>query len=159
MRATLLRGQTTNPDATPGSWHYEYVQDPDSGAIIQIEVPDDPETTDVDESEISGVEQISLMARGVIDGGIRVAGTTETFAEVYRATDWVKITFPSWVVMTARDRVTNIRSHDGGKVIWANEEATGGPTMFSVKGVTPVVDMFGRHIENFALLERMEING
>lgn len=155
MRATLLR-TATNPTPGETAWHWEWVQDPESGTPIQVRVEDDVTTPDVDEA-LAGTQQFDVMARGVIDGGIRVAGTTETFDEVYTATDWVKITYPASVKITRRDKVTNIRHYDGGPIIWVEEENDNAPTIFNVKGITPVVDLFGKHVENFALLERAEV--
>jgi hypothetical protein len=50
------------------------------------------------------------MARGIIDGGIRVAGTTERWGETYVDIDYCRIEFPSRIILSKRDRVTNIRN-------------------------------------------------
>ena len=163
MKADILRasGPTRTPDPvdpddeTKGEWVMEH--DPDSNEIIRVWKPasaDNPATPDVDETNT--LKSFKCVARGIVDGGIRVAGTTERFSEVYEGVDYVKIWFPANVTITRRDRVTNIRTK-GGKVLWREEERTDtAPTIFSVVGVTPIIDPFGKHVENTALLERVE---
>lgn len=160
MIAVVERGSGTN-DITgttdTNDFEYEWVQDPVSGAMERVPVPvDNPSTPTIDESQGRRFE-VPCMARGVIDGGIRVAGTTTRFDEVYEATDWVKITFGPNDVVTRRDRVVEIKDRKTKKPIWVEEEAGFKPTIFNVMGVTPVVDPFGHHVENFALLQRNEV--
>lgn len=157
MKADILRSDTTdntNPD-DPDAGQWVTKHDPDSNEIIRVWVPaDDPDTPE-DESQ-GTLDTFRCEARGIIDGGIRVAGTTERFNNVYEGIDFVRISFPANVFMTRRDRVTNIRDKHG-KVLWKEEERTDqAATIFSVVGVTPVIDPFGKHIENVALLERAE---
>jgi hypothetical protein len=68
--------------------------------------------------------------------------------------------FPAGYRITKRDRVTNIRNARG-QIIWKEEEMENEgvykSTTFDVLGVTPVLDPFGNHIENYALLERAEV--
>jgi hypothetical protein len=155
MKADILRPQDAGGprDEATGGW--VIVQDPDSGTIKRVwQSPvDDPSTPDVDESQ--ELESFSCIVRGIINGGLRSVGTTEKFGDLYQAFDTVQIHFPASVVLTPRDRVTNIRGPKG--VIWKEEQRPdGAATVFSVNGVTPVVDPFGQHIENYALLERAE---
>jgi hypothetical protein len=150
----------TNPNPDDSSW--EYQQDPDSGAIVK-RWKDLPETVGVDERR-SGllVVDVPLMARGIIDGGIRVAGTTERFGREYVAVDFVKATFGPDTIITKRDQVTNIRSkrNINGPAVWREEEISGyPPTVFNVMGVTPVFDPFSNLIEQAVLLERAEVQG
>lgn len=159
MKADILRSTTTapvDPQNPDGEWVVD--QDPESGEIIRKWVPntqDDPETPE-DEKAEAGLESFRCEARGIIDGGIRVAGTTERFSDVYENIDYVKISFPASVSLSKRDRVTNIRDPKGN-IIWKEEEQPNKPpTVFNVMGVTPIVDPFGRHIESQALLERAE---
>ena len=86
-----------------------------------------------------------------------MAGTTERFTShgVLESVDYVKMTFPRFIKISKRDRITNIRNRKG-QVVWAEEEHDGSPTVFNVMGVTPVLDPFGNWIENFALLARSE---
>lgn len=156
MYADVLR--QTAPDNTPINEAGEWVerQDPDTGEIIRVweayDQVDDVDTPTVDE----GLQSFPCIARGIIDGGIRVAGTTERWSEVYEGVDYVKIFFPARIRLSRRDRVTNIRDKKGN-IIWREEEAgSNPPTIFSVNGVTPIIDPFGKHIENMALLERVE---
>lgn len=158
MKADILRqgaeaNNVIDPTDQPGEWVKK--RDPDSGEIIRIWQPydqtDDVDTPDTNES----LDSFWCEARGIIDGGIRVAGTTERWDELYQNVDFVKITFPAGTRLTRRDRVTNIRDKQGN-VIWKEEENEDKPTVFNVSGITPIIDPFGKHIESFALLERAE---
>lgn len=155
MKADILRS-TTESETTPGSGDWVLQHDPDSNEIIRVWVPADNPDTPTDESLGTQVT-FRCEARGIIDGGIRVAGTTERFGSGYQGVDYVRISFPASVFMERRDRVTNIRDKHG-KVLWKEEERTDqAATVFNVVGVTPVIDPFGTHIENVALLERSEV--
>lgn len=155
MKADILR-QTVNNDPvnTAGEWVNQ--QDPESGEIIRVwssVTTDDPDTPEDDVKQAT----FRCLARGIIDGGIRVAGTTERWSEAYENVDYVRIWFPAGVRISKRDQITNIRGSNN-QVIWREEEEPDSPpSVFSVTGVTPIVDPFGRHIENMALLERAEI--
>jgi hypothetical protein len=93
------------------------------------------------------------------NGGIRAAGTTQRFSDIYENVDWAIIQFPASVVLSKYDRVTNI-SNSKGQLIWREEEINQAPaTVFQVMGSTPVVDPFGNHIENTALLQRAQVQG
>ncbi|QDF17228.1 hypothetical protein SEA_BIRCHLYN_52 [Streptomyces phage Birchlyn] len=151
MRATVLRQAGTNPQENPGG-HWETVQDPDSGAIERVWVPDEDSGTPGDQTLV-----IKCMVRGVTNGGIRAAGTTQRFSEIYENVDWAIIQFPASVVLSKYDRVTNI-SNSKGQLIWREEEINQAPaTVFQVMGSTPVIDPFGNHIENTALLQRAQV--
>ena len=165
MNAEVLRHDWASNDAiaNPGSQpegYWEQYQDPITGEILNNWVPgdgtipnDDPLTPDVDER---GIRTIDCLARGIVDGGIRVAGSTERFGDTYENIEFVKLWTPSRVKLTKRDRVTNIRAKRGGNVIWTDED--GAPIVFNVNGVTPLFDAFNRHVENFILLERAEVS-
>ena len=154
MRADVLKPAGAPVDTSTGEW--TWVQDPDSGAIVRDWV-DDPNTTE-DESSPTRINNVPVMARGILDGGIRVAGTTERFDEVYENVDWVKATFPKGTKITKRDRVTNIRNARTGVVIWREEEINGAPpTIFNVMGVTPITDPFSNVLEVNVLLQRAEV--
>lgn len=141
------------PETLTGAGHWVNRQDPDSGAILRLWVAEDPDTLQVE----GGLIAVPCLFRGVIDGGIRVAGTTERFSEVYENVDWAKITFPAHINITKRDRITNVRDRNGN-IIWREEEIEGNPpTIFEVRGITPVINPFGRHVENTGLLERAEV--
>lgn len=162
MEAAILRQVTgaTDPDEVDETGEWVLQQDPDSGEIIRVwhdgstGEADDPDTP---EDESVSFDTFPCIARGIIDGGIRVAGTTERFSEIYENVDYVKISFPGWVKLSKRDRVTNIKDSNG-IVVWKEEELPDAPpTVFSVMGVTPIVDPYGVSIENTAMLERAEI--
>lgn len=155
MKADILRSGTVVDDESGNAGEWVLKHDPDSNEIIRVWVPagDNPDTPEVEDNTL---ETFSCIARGIIDGGVRVAGTTERFSDLYEGVDYVKIFFGPKVRLTRRDRVTNIRDKRNN-VIWAEEEREdGAPTVFSVVGVIPIVDPFGKHIENTALLERVE---
>lgn len=145
-----------SPENSPSN-NWEYRQDTDSGAILKRWV-DDPDTNSDEVRPGLLVRDVPLIARGVIDGGIRVAGTTERFSEVYQNIDWVRAVFPGNISITKRDQVGNIRNKRGGKLLWREEESTGFPaTRFNVMGVTPVFDPFNNLIEQAVLLERADV--
>lgn len=140
---------------------YDVVVDPISGEIIRdwdetIVTPDDPNTTDIDETEHF---TFKCQARGVITGGINVQGTAErwTAKGTYENVDTVTMTVPKNVIISKRDRITDI-TNSNGDIVWREEE--GGsfrPTVFSVRGVTPVLDPFGSLVEWFVMLERASV--
>lgn len=158
-----------NPDVpaspTDPLGYWEYSQDPDSGAIERKwvgSIPDDPATPDVDESlnnyQLTGVR---CEVKGIMSGGIRVAGTTQRMSDMYENIEWLQSNFPADVNLTKNDKVTNIRNQKG-VLIYRNEEATGpsmagGATVFDVMGVTPVTDPFGTIISQSVLLRRSDV--
>jgi hypothetical protein len=150
----------SNPEEGDLTW--EYQQDPDSGAIVK-RWKDDLNTPGSNESRPRLiVPNVELMARGIIDGGIRVAGTTERFGNEYVAVDYIKATFGPRTNITRRDQITNIRSKRdiNGPAVWREEEISGyPPTVFNVMGVTPVFDPFSNLVEYAVLLERSEVQG
>lgn len=164
MKATLIRPSSPSSDPTDpsviGQWAER--QDPDTGEIVRVWEPVAVEYSDnLDESTPNArVDEIWCMARGIVDGGIRAAASTETFDDIYRNVDIINIWVPKKYRITKRDRVTNIRSKDG-TILWRDEELEGTSnvraTVFNVNGVVPVLDPFNRHIDNFCLLERAEV--
>lgn len=174
MKADVLKplgvvDNDTGPD-TPveppppggGAGYWQYSQDPDSGAIEKTwvgVVVDDPATPDINEGDLSySIKDARCEVRGVMQGGIRVAGTTQRFADTYENVEWANATFDKHVNITKNDRVTNIRNQEG-VLIWRNEEGDGGPTTFNVMGVTPALDPFGHLTEWKVLLQRTEVQG
>lgn len=152
MTATVLSQTPTGPADANG--HYESRQDPDTGEIIRVWVPED------DDPVTPGTQprKIRCMVRGVIDGGIRVAGTTERWTPqgIYDNVDYIKMSFPASVILTKRDRITDITNAEG-EIVWIEEESDSNGTVFDVLGVTPILDPFGKHVENFALLKRADV--
>lgn len=140
-------------------------QDPLTGQIIKVwkPFPDIPTTPDTNESVVYA--NVPCIARGIVDGGIRVAGTTERFSDSYENIDFVKMWVPAGTKISKRDRVTNIRD-PRGNIIWRDEEY-GDPldpdnvaraSVFNVNGVTPLLDAFNRHVESFVLLENVTVS-
>lgn len=155
MTADILNQATYDVDSDTSGGTFISYTDPDSHEVIRKWQPnsDDggastPETTD-------DLNNFPCMARAIVDGGIRVAGTTERFGDVYSNADYVVIRFPLHVNINRRDRVTNIKGSDK-RLIWKEEErADQAATVFSVNGVSPILDFKGRQTEWFALLERV----
>lgn len=157
MKADILRQGSLEEDIDidqEGNW--QTVQDPLTWEIIRKWVPvvdDNPDTPEVDKYSVP------CAARGIITNGITAVGTTERFGDRYMNIDFVRMSFPQGVVISKRDRITNIRDAVTGRIMWLDEESPeeGGEfrsTVFNVQGVTPVVDGMGRWVENVALLER-----
>lgn len=164
MKATLIRpiGPTApavDPSAT-GVWADR--QDPDTGEIVRVWEAISIDNPDTPESEIgANVIEIECMARGINEGGIRAAATTENFDDIYHNIDIINLWVPKRYRITKRDRVTNIRTKDG-TILWRDEEDENSATptkatIFNVNGVVPNLDPFNRHIDNFCLLERAEV--
>lgn len=154
MTADILRqGRISGGDFeatdTPGEWVLQ--QDPDSGEIIRIWQPntqDDPDTPDVDESAV--LESFACEARGIIDGGIRVAGTTERFGELYDNVDFVKLTFPRGVTISKRDRITNIRDASGSGASLASHSGSNAWRASVCRALSAWVGIFAVHYPLFS---------
>lgn len=147
--------ETTGPYVTK--------QDPITGAIIRvwepaIIVPDDPATPDINEEQVFNFE---CQARGIITGGLNSQGTAERWTSkgTYENVDFVEMQVAPSVIITKRDRVTNIRN-SRGEIVWREEEyGSMKPTVFDVRGVMPSLDPFGSLVEWYVLLERTEDQG
>jgi hypothetical protein len=146
-----IEGETAPSETEAGHW--EEQQDPITFEIIRVWVPDD---SDEETPEVTYHASIPCIARGYVGTGLQGGGTGESFGELYEAVDTIRIWFPPYFRLTKRDQITNVRGPDG-KVIWNEEELDGGPTIFSVMGVTPLIDPFGKHVESYALCERSEV--
>lgn len=155
MWADVLRqAPKDDPTTTSDNGHWVMQQDQHTGAIKRQWIAYDDPNTDIDEATAG--ESFPCIARGIIAAGIRSQGTTEDFSNLYKATDVVQLRFPPDVVLSRRDRVTNIRDRYGN-IIWKEEESDDSPaTVFNVQGVVPIVDAFNNHTGNFTLLERAE---
>lgn len=153
-----------------GTW--EDSQDPLTGEIVKVWEPHVDSYNNYEDyfmppgprsvSTVSVNKDIPCIARGIVDGGIRVAGTTERFGENYENIDYVKLWIPANVIVTKRDRITNIRDRTG-RVRWLDEEfydptdpdSSLRATVFNVNGVTPLFDAFNNVVEWFVLCERV----
>jgi hypothetical protein len=167
MQATLLH---QNDDYIPdgdidldlyGEWVNS--QDPLTGEIVRVWKPyDDPQTEQ--NEDLLRIGTIDCIARGIVDGGIRVAGSTERFGETYEDIDFVKLWVPPNTKISKRDRVTNIKDASG-HIQWTDEEYsdpalddTPRATVFNVNGVIPLFNAFNDVTEKFILLEKVEVN-
>lgn len=104
----------------------------------------------------TGPTVVDCSATGITSSGYSGAGTTEEFGMAYESIDWIKMSVAASVTVKKSDRVRNIRNSAG--VIWKEEDIAGTPdTIFEVLGVIPILDAFGRHIENSVLLERADV--
>ena len=156
LKADILRQSGTGSTvdiSDEGYWKKQ--QDPLTGAFIRKWVPLSDTANDID------VVSINCWVNGIIDGGIRVAGTTERFERDYKSIDYARMFFGTDIVLTQRDRVTNIRNAQTGQIIWLDEQldkvdGAFKATVFDVEGITPIINPFGRHIENYASLKRSD---
>ena len=167
MWADVLRQGEHTADDIPLSEQgtHVVVQNPRTGQLERKWVPV------VDDSDPLAPVTFSIpcSVQAIIDGGIRVAGTTERFEKTYNNVDIVKMTFPAYykgkrLILTKRDRITNVRLPGSNEIIWVEEEldATDGiypATIFDVLGVSPLVAPLVGHTENFAMLARADLNG
>lgn len=153
MTARVLSQDFQSAPSTPGG-HYETYQDPDTGSIRRVWVSVDADLI------TDGVQPytINVMARGIVSGALQGGGTTEHFMPngIYESIDYVRLNFGPEVKLTKRDRITDITNSEG-VVVWKEEEDDNKPTVFDVLGVTPIVDPFGTHVENFALIKRADV--
>lgn len=160
MEATILHVNSSNGDFPDPDGFGEWVdyQDPLTGQIVNVwtnreETPDNPDTAEYDPQSTT----IKCLARGIVDGGIRVAGTTERFGDAYQNIEFVKMWVPKGSGISKRDRITNIKERNG-TIAWVDEEFDPArATVFNVNGVTPLFDgPFNQHKEDFILLEKAE---
>lgn len=152
MTATVLRQKPLSaPPVTPtGLTTY---QDPISGEIIEnwSYEDSDPQTPD---SDGQSTFDISCVARGIVDGGIRVAGSTERVGDFYEAVDWVKLWVPANKDIRRSDRITNVRWKKGATPVWVDD--SGAALQFNVNGVVPLFDAFNRPVEKYILMQRVD---
>lgn len=149
------------PEGSTTTGNYVTKQDPITGEIIRVWEPapsgveDDPGTEGVNESHFT----FECQARGIMTGGLNTQGTAERWTSkgTYENVDFVEMQVAPEVVITKRDKVTNIRN-SRGEIVWREEEyGTMSPTVFDVRGVMPSLDPFGSLVEWYVLLERSEI--
>jgi hypothetical protein len=132
---------------------WQTYQDPITGEILNKWVSESTGKADVPETpQNEAVRTIPCLARGIVDGGIRVAGSTEHFGDTYENIEYAKLWVPQNIKLHKNDRITNIRAKRGGEVIWT--EADGSPVIFNVNGISPLFDAFNRPVEHFILLAR-----
>lgn len=133
-------------------------QNPRTGAIIREWVPV------VDDSKGDELFKVPCDVTSVVDGGIRVAGTTERFnGKIYDNADFAHMTLPAKYKLSKRDRITNVRTKKTGNIIWVEEEldeinGVYPATIFDILGINPIKDPYGNHIENRVLMARVDLS-
>lgn len=155
MKADLLRQTDSTGEVIDDDGEWVLVTDPYSDEIIRKWQPNENRG---DENPFHAVLQsFPLMARSIIDGGIRLQGNNENWSPEYEKVGYLRIWFPASVEISERDRVTNIRDKND-KIIWTERQMPEQPypTVYEVTGITEIVDPFGNHIESMALLQRAE---
>lgn len=154
MRATLISQGQYGTTATQSAGHFANRQNPITFEIERVWVETDSNAVD------PGVQPITFacIARGIVDGGIRVAGTTERIlpSGQVESVDYVRMQCLPTVPISKRDRVYNIIDGNG-LLAFKEEEYNGAATVFEVIGVTPIFDPFGSNVENHVLLQRAEV--
>lgn len=167
MTATVLRAGVVVEEVPEGGGDpvqvvKKYERDPVSGEIIreweEIVVDHDanPETAPIENPD---AYTIKCQATPMITNGLNAQGSTERFTSKgdYEVADFVRLTFPKEIVLTRRDKITNIRD-EKGKILWVEDERTGAPgTIFNCNGTAPVMDVYNNHLENYTMLERAEV--
>lgn len=170
MVATVRRGAVVNDQVLPDdpltieTGKFIRSQDPDTGDVSyiweEIEVPDDPSDPVPNTREYD----IDCQAKAFTDTGYRSASNTEEFDKgIYRIYEYVEMRFGPQHNLSRRDIVTAIRDKKTGKLLWAEEDAEVAEdgvypaTIFDVRGVNPIVDPFGTHIENVTVLKRAAV--
>lgn len=159
MLADILRltDQGSSPIDISEAGDWKSVQDELSGAIMRewvLITDDNPDTPAVEAYSVECV-----VRSGIVFTGPRQGGTMEDFNKQYMNIEFARMQFPASYVITVRDRITNIRNKNG-VVVWRDEEQEHGSfksTIFNVNGVVPMFDPFGNHVENMAMLERVEV--
>ena len=158
MTATVLRQYVDDDNVTPSQGgYYETVQNPVTGDIERKWHEFDPDAA-------ASTIEIPCVVRPFISQTATGAGTVERFAAEYENFDRARMKYPAGYLLSRRDRVTNIRNTATGETIWVEEEQAVldgdsyqvPATIFEIVGVSPVVDPFGAHLENVALLQRAE---
>jgi hypothetical protein len=103
---------------------------------------------------------IQNLTEGILGGGIRVVGSTETWGSDYNPIEWAKMYISDQVVdddergpvtLNRRFRVSNIRDRVTGQPLWVDDDRKN--IEFHVMGITPIQDPFGRNVEYEILLK------
>jgi hypothetical protein len=103
---------------------------------------------------------VQNLTEGILGGGIRVVGSTETWGQDYTPIEWVKMYIANQIVdddergpvtLNRRFRVSNIRDRVTGERLWVDDDRR--DIEFHVMGITPIQDPFGRNVEYEILLK------
>lgn len=115
----------------------------------------DPESLETDR-HWTKTRTIKCIVIPYLGGGIRGAGSTETFDDLYKNLDYARL--KASTALGKRDRVTNVRNAKTGLVLWVDDESDGLPTMFDVDGCAPIVNpLTGKPSEFLVTLSRSEV--
>jgi hypothetical protein len=147
------------PSAGPG--RFERRQDPDSGQMISVWVPDTTPGVVATNSN-SPQYEIQCYARGYTDLGYRSSGNREIYVKgEYNVTEAIQFDYSASVLLNHQTLITNIRTSpdatDTKSYSWLYEDDPTQSIVWEVQGVTPVHDPFGKLIRNTTVLKRAEI--
>jgi len=156
MKATVLKNILQSEDVIdPDGGYYVNVQDEDTGAVVRKWI----ETADFDnnpDTPISTLEVDCLATAFMSQSGKSTTNFSDITDKNYNITEYVTFSFPAKYSISVRDKITNIRNKSG--IIWDEQERDNlNPTVFEITGITPVVDSLGRHVENYAILKRANL--
>lgn len=157
MSAEVLRYNTDAvplPDSPGADDIWVANQDPITGEIITDWTPGVVDNPDTEEDESIEHIIIPCVAQGIYNSGIRAAGSDESFGAEYFNTEFIKMWIPAHIVVTKRDRITNIKD-SAGNPMFLDEEYMDRPTVYNVQGVTPRTDPFGRLTDQFVFLKKV----
>jgi outer membrane lipoprotein-sorting protein len=155
MIATVLNDYVTDTsDVVQEDGHFETVQDPDTGALIKVWISD---TTRVSPTPVlPGMSKnkfdMECLVQGFKPGFLSTPNTQSFDNGKYIPMEIVQLIFPPKYVVNRNQYVGSIRNKDN-TILWVEEE-TGLPTVFQIQGVTPNFDIYGRHVDNLAILRR-----
>lgn len=162
MWATVIPRLDTLSVSTGGqpgagqSGYFKRDQDPDSGQITTVWVPNqsDPSTG----REVSAQFDVRCYARGYTNLGFRSSANREIYVKgEYNINESIQFDFPLTVVINNQSLVTNIRgTKDGTDFFWLYED-TVRPVVWEVQGITPVTDPFGKALRYTTVLKRSEV--
>jgi len=158
MRADIMHQDITPPtdDPTDADGHWETQQDPDTGEIVRVWVPATEPTDPADPSAPS--VSVPCRVRGHVTMGAPTSDVSEGFSgKEYIVGEFAKMWLPTSVAISRRDQVTNIRDRKGRVAFREDEFDPATATVYSVVGVTPIIDPLAGHIENFVMLERAQV--
>lgn len=158
MRADILKqGEYVPPVDGEESGHWETRQDPDTGEIVRVWVPD-PEQPSDDPATPELESGVDCLVRGHMTLGAPTSDVSEGYSgKEYMVGEFAKMWLSPDVKISRRDQVTNIRDKNGTIIYKEEEFIDSKPTVFSVVGITPIVDQLIGHVENFVMLERAPV--
>lgn len=113
------------------------------------------ETGETERSWEPGQKNVPCYAIPYLEGGARMTGMSETFAERYANNDYLRIKTAN--KLDKRNRVTNIRNKKNQVLYYGSD---GKPTVYNVDGSAPIVNPLTEEpSEWMTTLSRAEIQG